>query len=280
MENEADGTIPVIPLYIKGIFGDMLKTWFKPSADIGIEGYEFMKDEKKVVPSKTNMLINLDEDWDQALIGQDEESLSDVESSNDDEYGGFSIEFGDLKLENDDRVGNIEDSASIGTLGIPKPPDFIDPDTLSQESPRTPQEVSPSQSPTSYSLSQKEPDIEKFSNLNLEGNKTLEYPSKFPLVKLQAHSALTPKDKNVSAPTKPTPVTPRGDNKSKVPILPQRKEPPKDNNESQIENKSPSRHNKNKPFQKLSNKTLSNKLNLLTESVYAPSKQDGGGKAS
>ena len=77
MENEADGIIPVIPLFIKGIFGDILDYWFKPSADIGIEGYEFLQSEKKVVPSKDNVLSNLDEDWDQSLRKYDDDSSSD-----------------------------------------------------------------------------------------------------------------------------------------------------------------------------------------------------------
>ena len=50
MENEADGIIPVIPLYIKGLFGDVIKYWFKPSADIGVEGYEYVQSEKRSFP--------------------------------------------------------------------------------------------------------------------------------------------------------------------------------------------------------------------------------------
>ena len=98
MENEADGIIPVIPLFIKGIFGDMLNYWFKPSADIGIEGYEFVHSKKKVIPSKDNVLTNLDEDWDQSMMNYDDDSISDYDSDRDDDYGGFAIEFGDLKL--------------------------------------------------------------------------------------------------------------------------------------------------------------------------------------
>ena len=278
MENEADGIIPVIPLYIKGIFGNILNSWFKPSADIGIEGYEFMEEEKKVVPSKSNMLINLDEDWDQALIRQEEDSLSDVESNNDDGYGGFSIEFGDLKIDNDDRIGNIEDSASIGTFGIPAPPNFIDLETSSQESTKNPQEISPSQSPTSKSPSHKDLNIEKFSNLNIEGNTTSKYPSKYPLVQLQSSNATPSENNNSSNKMKPTPVTPRDDNKSRASNPPHNVNLNNDNSNSQITN-SPGSDSKKKSFQKLSNKTLSDKFNNLIESsVYAPSKQDGGGE--
>lgn len=94
MENEADGIIPVIPLYIKGLFGDMDNYWFKPSADIGIEGYEYLHKERRVVPSKSNVLANLDENWDQSMMRYDDDSISDYESEGDDDYGGFSIELG------------------------------------------------------------------------------------------------------------------------------------------------------------------------------------------
>ena len=126
MENEADGIIPVIPLYIKGIFGDVIKYWFKPSADIGVEGYEYVQSEKKVVPSKSNVLSNLDEDWDQSTMKYDDDSISEYDSDEDDDYGGFAIEFGELKIGDKNIQSNIDDSASTGTMNLPTPKDFID----------------------------------------------------------------------------------------------------------------------------------------------------------
>ena len=107
MEDEADGIIPVIPLYIKGLFGDVIKYWFKPSADIGVEGYEYVQSEKKVVPSNSNVLSNLDEDWDQSTMKYDDDSISEYDSDEDDEYGRFAIEFGELKIGDKNIHSNI-----------------------------------------------------------------------------------------------------------------------------------------------------------------------------
>ena len=110
---------------------DIINHWFKPSADIGIEGYEYVKNEKKVVPNKSNVLSNLDEDWEQSIRRYDDDTISEYDSDEDDEYGGFAIEFGELKIGDDNIQSNIDDSASTGTMNLPKPERFIDFDNKS-----------------------------------------------------------------------------------------------------------------------------------------------------
>lgn len=207
MENEADDIIPVIPLFIKGVFGDILKSWFKPSADIGIKGYEFIENDKKVIPSKDNVLSNLDEDWDQALTRYDDDSLSNADSINDDEYGGFSIEFGELKIDNEDRIGNLEDSTSTGTLGMPKPDNFIDPDTQLEESSQGSESTSPSTIQEDIKKPNCASNLEDFENLNLEENKN-KYPSRFVMTTLKP--AQTSPSSGTSTPRK-------GDKKRRTP---------------------------------------------------------------
>ena len=93
-----------------------------------MEGYEYVQSEKKVVPSNSNVLSNLDEDWDQSTMKYDDDSISEYDSGEDDDYGGFAIEFGELKIGDKNIQSNINDSASTGTMNLPTPKGFIDPD--------------------------------------------------------------------------------------------------------------------------------------------------------
>ena len=75
----------------------------KPSSSIGTEGYEYDKTSNRVVPNGSNILSNLNEDWNQRInkYEYDEDSLSDDESDNG--MGGFAIEFGNLDFDNNNR---------------------------------------------------------------------------------------------------------------------------------------------------------------------------------
>ena len=130
LEDEADGIIPVIPLYLEGKFGQGIRKWMKPSATIGTAGYEYDIKSNKVVPHGNNILNNLNEDWEQRInkYDYDDYSLSDVGSE--DEQGGFAIEFGELDFDNNKKKSNLnDDSASLGTMGIQFPPEFIHEDS-------------------------------------------------------------------------------------------------------------------------------------------------------
>ena len=75
----------------------------------------------------SNILNNLNDDWEQRInkYDYDDDSLSDIES--DDGQSGFAIEFGELDFENDKRRSNLnDDTASLGTMGLKFPTDFID----------------------------------------------------------------------------------------------------------------------------------------------------------
>ena len=58
----------------------------------------------------------------------DDDSISEYDSDEDDDYGGFAIEFGELKIGDKNIQSNIDDSASTGTMNLPTPKGFIDPD--------------------------------------------------------------------------------------------------------------------------------------------------------
>ena len=126
-EQEADAIIPVLPLFLTGILGKEAKKWFKSSAEMGTEGYEFDSKLNRVVPSKSNMLINLDQDWEQETDQwNSDESLSDLDSVDDME--GFAIEFGKIDFDGNLRASNLgDDSGSLGTLGLPSPKGFVIP---------------------------------------------------------------------------------------------------------------------------------------------------------
>ena len=126
---EVDGIIPVIPLYLEGNFGASITKWMKPSSSIGTEGYEYDKTSNRVVPNGSNILSNLNEDWNQRInmYEYDDDSLSDDES--DDGMGGFAIEFGNLDFDNNNRKSNLNDETrSLGTMNIQLPLDFVQDD--------------------------------------------------------------------------------------------------------------------------------------------------------
>ena len=130
LEDEADGIIPVIPLYLEGKFGQGISKWMKPSATIGTAGYTYDSKSNKVIPQGNNILNNLNDDWEQRInkYDNDDDSLSDIGS--DDGQSGFAIEFGELDFDNDKRLSNLnDDTASLGTMGIQFPPDFIHDDS-------------------------------------------------------------------------------------------------------------------------------------------------------
>ena len=128
-EQEADAIIPVLPLFLEGVLGPEAKRWFKPSAEMGTEGYKFDSKLNRVVPSSSNLLIDLDQGWDQEVDQwNSEESLSDLDS--DDDLEGFAIEFGKIDFDSDLRVSNLgDDSESLGTMGLPSPKGFVVPQT-------------------------------------------------------------------------------------------------------------------------------------------------------
>ena len=126
---EVDGIIPVIPLYLEGNFGASITKWMKPSSSIGTEGYEYDKTSNRVVPNGSNILSNLNEDWNQRInmYEYDDDSLSDDVS--DDGMGGFAIEFGNLDFDNNNRKSNLNDETrSLGTMNIQLPLDFVQDD--------------------------------------------------------------------------------------------------------------------------------------------------------
>ena len=123
LEDEADGIIPVIPLYLEGNFGTEVKKWLKPSSSIGTEGYTYDKNKNKVVPNKVNPLKEMNDEWEQRIERDDDSSISDVES--DDDTGGFAIEFGNIDYKNSNRKSNLgDDTGSLGTMGLENPSDF------------------------------------------------------------------------------------------------------------------------------------------------------------
>ena len=127
LQDEADGIIPVIPLYLEGKFGQSISKWMKPSATIGTAGYTYDSKSNRVTPLGNNILNNLNDDWEQQInkYDYDDDSLSDIES--DDGQSGFAIEFGELDFENDKRRTNLnDDTASLGTMGLQVPTDFVD----------------------------------------------------------------------------------------------------------------------------------------------------------
>ena len=133
LEDEADGIIPVLPLYLEGQFGSGIKRWLKPSAAIGTQGYEYLRHSNKVIPNGNNPLQQVNRDWEQRVDNTEGLSISDIDS--DEELEGFAIEFGDMDLNNETRKSNLgEDSASLGTLGLAKPADFIVPSDSSDSS--------------------------------------------------------------------------------------------------------------------------------------------------
>ena len=82
LEDEADGIIPVLPLYLEGKFGKGISKWLRPSATIGTSGYEYDSTSNKVIPQGNNILNNLNDDWEQIIntYDYDDLSLSDVGS--------------------------------------------------------------------------------------------------------------------------------------------------------------------------------------------------------
>lgn len=137
LEDEADGVIPVIPLFLEGQFGKGVKKWIKPSATIGTQGYKYDKKANKVTPDGKNPLMMVNQDWHQRVEISDDYSLSDHDS--DDDLEGFAIEFGELDLANGNRTSNLgDDSESLGTMGLLEPDNFREPeeeddDSLSSE---------------------------------------------------------------------------------------------------------------------------------------------------
>ena len=290
MENEADGIIPVIPLYIKGLFGDMGNHWFKPSADIGIEGYEYLQEERRVVPSKSNVLANLDEDWDQSMMRYDDDSISDYDSDGDDDYGGFSIEFGDLKIGNNDVQANIDDSASTGTMNLPKPDGFIDSDSTSE--PQNTRNKPKIVINLSNEFAEQEPspseELKKFSKINLVDNgkdrpKDMDSPEthdKQNMSKDTSTIILSDSENNEME----TSSTDNDDDSSMIST---------NNNDTENEShndKAKELENDTTTTTQDSDNNLGNtqiiapkplgetSLKIINSSVYAPSKQDGGGK--
>ena len=143
LENEADGIIPVLPLYLEGQFGKGTSKWIKPSASIGTYGYEYDKDMNKVIPNNENPIQMVNKDWEQRVANKDDYSLSDLESDSDMEE--FAIEFGELDLKNSSRISNLgDDSGSLGTLGLAKAVEFVNVDKAEEDnSNNMPKEVTP-----------------------------------------------------------------------------------------------------------------------------------------
>ena len=99
----------------------------KPSATIGTAGYTYYCNSNKVIPQGNNILNNLNDDWEQQIntYDYDDDSLFDIGSDNG--QSGFAIEFGELDFTNDGRLSNLnDDTASLGTMGIQFPTNFID----------------------------------------------------------------------------------------------------------------------------------------------------------
>ena len=279
MENEADGIIPVIPLYIKGVFGNMENYWFKPSADIGIEGYEYLHEERRVIPSKSNVLANLDEDWDQSMMRYEDDSISDYDSEGDDDYGGFSIEFGDLKIHNRDVQANIDESASTGTMNLPQPEGFIDPDLTSEQ--RSVKNnpnivVNLSKEFTEQELSPAE-ELKGLSNINLGGKGKKKptdkesYKSQNKQNKMEQGSTIGPKEEkynNMESYSTDEEDSSMAQGKMTKYAKKYTTTTTKDskNNNKNLQSKVPEQTGK------ISFKTTNS-------TVYAPSKQDGGGEA-
>ena len=85
---------------------------------------------KKAIPHGNNIFNNLNEDWERRInkYDYDDDSLSDVGS--DDGQSGFAIEFRELEFDDDKRQSSLnDDSASLGTMGIQFPQDFIHEDS-------------------------------------------------------------------------------------------------------------------------------------------------------
>jgi hypothetical protein len=124
---EADALIPVLPLALKGIYGEEADKWFKFSARIGEEGFSFDKKNNQIIPTGNNAFDDLDQRWDQHAEGFKEEDLwMEEDDGEDDKFGGFAIYLGVIDLEaRDGRVTILNDaSASVGTTRAPPPPGF------------------------------------------------------------------------------------------------------------------------------------------------------------
>ena len=132
MENEVDSMLPSLPLIIQEVYGDESKRWFKPSASIGCEGLSYDKETRKIIPTKYNVYEQLNEDWNVNTGNSDDESWSDV---SDDGHGGFAIDIGEIDIDNTHNRASLldDDNGSLGTLGLGRPPGFVDTDMLIEE---------------------------------------------------------------------------------------------------------------------------------------------------
>jgi len=106
-----DDIIPVIPLYLKGNFEIVVEAWFKPSVDIGVDGFEFFKESNKVLPIRDNILVESDVEWNQDCLNNDYDNDSIDAYNTDDEHQGFAIEFGELNLLQEGRTTNLQDDS-------------------------------------------------------------------------------------------------------------------------------------------------------------------------
>ena len=142
LENEADGVIPVLPLYLEGQFGKGVRKWVKPSASIGTHGYEYNKKLNKVIPNDENPIQMVNKEWSQRVDNNEEYSFSDSDSESDEE--GFAIEFGELDLDNSKRRSNLgDDTGSLGTLGMDKAVGFKNSDSEESNSTSTEEREGP-----------------------------------------------------------------------------------------------------------------------------------------
>ena len=130
MEQEADGIILVMTLYLQGKFGTEANKWFKASFEIGSNSYVYDDEHDRVVPAADSILQVMNDEWDQAMDEYDIDSLSDHGSL--DGCNGFSIEFGALNLDARGTKTTLkDDSESAGIMGFQKPMDITNaPDEL------------------------------------------------------------------------------------------------------------------------------------------------------
>ena len=160
LEDEADGIIPVIPLFLEGQFGSGVRKWLKTSAEIGTEGYKYDKNNNTVIPKKDNPLQLVNQNWQQRLDNQDEYLLSDDDSE--EESNAFVIEFGELDLNNENRKSNLgDDTESLGTLGLADAKHFkrIENDVSSSERSESSDDSSDSERAHSKRISKKDLDL-------------------------------------------------------------------------------------------------------------------------
>jgi hypothetical protein len=119
LEDEVDAILPVLPLILVGRLGSSAQSWFLPSSKRGSRGYRFDKAHDCVVPLHNNDMADLDRNWEQSTEGYVAEDNYD-EDLEQDEHGGFAIEFGGFEPnETPDRVSILNDGTdSLATMGL------------------------------------------------------------------------------------------------------------------------------------------------------------------